>query len=62
MCVFETIFIDFRKMSEKTCSFYRRFRGPKLGAILGDVWSTYPPSTTVIPLRNKSDFEIDTID
>ena len=46
MCVFESIFIDFREMSEKTCGFYRRFRGPKLAVILGNVWSTSPSSST----------------
>ena len=37
MCVFKSILIDFRKMSEKTNGFYRRFWGPKLAVILGNV-------------------------
>ena len=46
MCVYKSILIDFRKMSEKTCGFYRRFWGPKLAVILGNGWGAYPPSST----------------
>ena len=54
MCVFESIFIDFREMSEKTCGFYRKFRGPKLAVILGNVWSTSPSSSTTKQYRTET--------